>query len=273
MSWIKDFLSKREDKEAIGDNQKQYRETFGVVDQYLIRYTDDKYIVFIDWEDDLDWVDKRDHNAVGWTNEEISRYNTYLARLDALQSSPATYLSHNIIMTFKKLLGSAYVMVMEKNFDQVDNVINSAKQYLDKRNREQSRYLYLFTSGILTAVAIALTIISHYHNWDVDIWIDTVTFGICGAFVSVWTRYGKIQYTGLSSRRLHVMEAISRSFVGALFAIVVVLLMKCHLILSDIEGSYAIYAYMLLSFIAGFSERFVPSLMEKIVNENVEENR
>lgn len=78
-------------------------------------------------------------------------------------------------------------------------------------------------------------IFSHYWKWDADMWIDAITFGFCGAFVSVWQRYGKIKYKGLSSRNLHILEAVSRQFVGALFAVVIVLLMKCKLILTQKE--------------------------------------
>lgn len=272
MSWIKDLLNWKKDKAALDDNQKSYRATFGIIDQYLIHYTDDKFIIYIDWEDDIDWIDTRDLKDEGWTDEEINLYHSYLAKLDLLQSSPATYLSHSTILTFKKLLGSAYVMVMERNFSRVKEVVDEAQAYLNKRNKESSRYRYLLVSGFITISAIVLMIISHYQKYDLDMWIDTVTFGFCGAFVSVWQRYGKINYTGLSTRRLHILEAVSRLFVGAVFAVVIVLLMKCKLILTQIDPKLTIYAYMLVSFVAGFSERLVPSLMERFVNENIQGN-
>lgn len=273
MSLIHFFLKRHEDKDALDKNQEEYRKTFGIIDQYLIHFTDDKFIIYIDWQDDIDWIDNRDLKKEGWTQEDIDKYHGYLARLDALQSSPSTYLPHNIIMTFKKMLGSAYVMVMEHNFLEVDNIIAESQLYLDKRNKETSRYLYLLFSGFITIALITLMIVSHYLKCDADLWIDTITFGSCGAFVSVWQRYGKINYTGLSSKRLHILEASSRLFVGTIFAVVVVLLMKCKLILTQINPAQTIYAYMLLSFVAGFSERFVPSLMEKFVNENNTEKK
>ena len=47
--------------------------------------------------------------------------------------------------------------------------------------------------------------------------------------------------------------------------------MKCGLVFSG-EADKDIYAVMLISFVAGFSERFVPSLMERIVKDETDKN-
>ena len=43
---------------------------------------------------------------------------------------------------------------------------------------------------------------------------------------------------------------------------------RCRLILPALEGNEEIFAFALASFIAAFSERFIPSMIEKLTNNN-----
>jgi len=43
---------------------------------------------------------------------------------------------------------------------------------------------------------------------------------------------------------------------------------KCHIILPYIADNKEILAFILVSFIASFSERFIPSVLEKITKDN-----
>ena len=71
--------------------------------------------------------------------------------------------------------------------------------------------------------------------------------------------------TGLASKGLHYMESVSRLFVGAIAAVVVMFAIRSGLMLAIEEGRGLFFLYCVFAFAAGFSERLLPSLMERII--------
>ena len=196
----------------------------------------------------------------------------WIAKLDAVHMEPCSNISEEDRLTFKKKLAIGYELVMVKCFGDVKAVIEECYRFVKSRNREVSRSLFLLASAPMAIIAIAVIIL------DIDVikwhqaWVTGFCTGILGAFVSIWTRYGKKSMTGLSSRCLHIAEALCRLLVGAIFALVAIFAVKCGLLLSNIDVSLMIYTSALIGFVAGFSERFVPSLVEKIAKDESEDD-
>lgn len=156
---------------------------------------------------------------------------------------------------------------MEDNFEEISQIIEDAKLYLQKRNREYSRTIFLESGLPAACFAAALGIWCYWNNY-VNPWIFGVLFGILGAFVSIWTRYGKIQFTGQAHRLLHILECYSRLLIGAIFAVIAMIAIRCELILPQLSEKERLFSFILASFVAAFSERFIPSIVERITKEN-----
>ena len=255
-------------------DQERYRAFFKIEDRYLIQYRIDEtkqegFIVFLDEEYDIDWVDTRTDY---FSDEEENVKQQWIAKLDAVHMEPCSNISEEDRLTFKKKLAIGYELVMVKCFGDVQAVIEECYRFVKSRNREVSRSLFLVASAPMAIIAIAVIIL------DIDVikwhqaWVTGFCTGILGAFVSIWTRYGKKSMTGLSSRWLHIAEALCRLLVGAIFALVAIFAVKCGLLLSNIDVSLMIYTSALIGFVAGFSERFVPSLVEKIAKDESEDD-
>lgn len=255
-------------------DQERYRAFFKIEDWYLIQYRIDEtkqegFIVFLDEEYDIDWVDTRTDY---FSDEEEKVKQQWIAKLDAVHMEPCSNISEEDRLTFKKKLAIGYELVMVKCFGDVQAVIEECYRFVKSRNREVSRSLFLLASAPMAIIAIAVIIL------DIDVikwhqaWVTGFCTGILGAFVSIWTRYGKKSMTGLSSRWLHIAEALCRLLVGAIFALVAIFAVKCGLLLSNIDVSLMIYTSALIGFVAGFSERFVPSLVEKIAKDESEDD-
>lgn len=255
-------------------DQERYRAFFKIEDRYLIQYRIDEtkqegFIVFLDKEYDIDWVDTRTDY---FSDEEEKVKQQWIAKLDAVHMEPCSNISEEDRLTFKKKLAIGYELVMVKCFGDVQAVIEECYKFVKSRNREVSRSLFLLASAPMAIIAIAVIIL------DIDVikwhqaWVTGFCTGILGAFVSIWTRYGKKSMTGLSSRWLHIAEALCRLLVGAIFALVAIFAVKCGLLLSNIDVSLMIYTSALIGFVAGFSERFVPSLVEKIAKDESEDD-
>ncbi|MDQ1233333.1 hypothetical protein QE450_000831 [Paenibacillus sp. SORGH_AS306] len=90
--------------------------------------------------------------------------------------------------------------------------------------------------------------------------------GTLGSVISVIQRNDKITVDFLLSPLAIGTESISRLLLGIIFGIILVLLIQSELItLFSIKN---ISALCVLSIIAGFSERFVPDFLDKIINKD-----
>ena len=277
--WKRLWAIKAEDKfPAVDDHQREYRKEFGdIVDQYLIFYKNEgrnghlyKSIVFIDSENDIDWIDESDNLS----DEEMKKRNQYISRLDVVHSLPVQNLSKKEIINFKKLLGVGYAAALYQNWDEVDMAIVEAKKYRDDRNKERSRYLLLKAATIFLAIIIG-TYLIFVHCMTGHPHFNAFTgmiMGAIGAYVSIWTRYGKIDMTGLGLSKLHYLEAFSRITIGIICAMIIILALRSGIVLNSLSmAEYKIYVYCVLGFCAGFSEKFVPSILESFINKSKNE--
>ena len=260
-------------EEPYDENQRAYRATFGIVDKYLLNYVGDKFIVFIDRDNDIDWVENTDFS--GFSEDEKRQFYATIAKLDRAQAYPCMLLNEKHVIAFKRILGASYVAAFQKSFEGVDETIEEAKKYVRHRNLEKARQIYLSWAGALTL--IALVFLSSVHYWqdlsnlskEVS---SCVVWGIAGAYFSIWQRYEDLLMKGFSTRRLLAIEAVSRLFIGGIAAYVVYLAYQCQLVFSLLSNIEPIYTCSLLGFIGGIFERFVPSLVESFANKNLTEN-
>lgn len=268
---IKDFFSKcfKKNEPYVDPDRAVYRDFFNIIDDYLIEYSIEKedgeteetgYIVYIDPENDIDWKDTR--TKKDWKAEEKTAWSQYLSRLSDAHAEPTGHLSFETIRTFKLKLGAGYVLAMNRCFAEVDKVIEDSLSFLRHRNAEKSRQLFLIYSTVCIAIILGLWI------WNRDLqavdkeWALTLLFGTLGSYFSIWTRYGKLVMTGLSTKTLHFLETLTRLIIGAISASVLILAVKCGIILPKMAEAAPLWFFGLTGFAAGFSERIIPSFME-----------
>ena len=99
-------------------------------------------------------------------------------------------------------------------------------------------------------------------NWNTE--LDTL---------SIWSRFGKMNMTGLASKDIHYLEAFARLFCGEIFAFVAILFIDTGLVLKDITVSNPWAYHCIVGFIAGFNERFVPSIIGSFTSNVTEEKK
>lgn len=268
---IKKFFSNcfKKKEPYVDPDREMYRKFFNIIDDYLIEYsiiqeTDENketgYIVYIDPDNDIDWKDTRAKKD--WTPDDNARWAQSIAKLSDAHAEPTGHLSFNTIRAFKLKLGAGYVLAMNRCFDEVDNVVKDSIRFLRQRNSEKSRQLFLIYSTICILAILGLWL------WNIDLkvvkedWALTLLFGTLGSYFSIWTRYGKLTMTGLSTKALHFLETLTRMIIGAISASVVLLAVKCGLILPKLAETAPLWFFGLTGFAAGFSERLIDSLME-----------
>lgn len=272
-------------KEFIDADRQECRDHFKIKDKYLIEYeledapTQENpkrkigYIVFIDYQNDCDWKDERDHNKIFDGEEGRKKFAKAICDLNVAHATPCNNLSEEEILIFKKMIGAGYALALNGEFESIPPLIEKATEYLRLRNKECARKYFLVSSGLVAMAVIIFWLCAKFWlQLSCLDWITGISMGILGSFVSIWTRYGQMALTGLSSRCLHYVEAVSRMFVGAIFALVILYAICCHIVFPELDANYHHPLFALAGFLAGFSERFVPSLMERLSNENTESN-
>lgn len=258
----------------LDEDQKKYREYFGgITDLYLISHCYDPdlpkkngYIIYVDRHYDLDFIDFRD-DADSPDSKEMNRA---IAKLQLAEAVPTRHLPKNVRLEFKRSLGTGYIHALNGNFEDIPEIIEKAEAYLKNRNREFSRNMFL-SSGLPAALAAFFLGWIMYFCRDgsssLNPWYYGIVFGVLGAFVSIWSRYGKVNNSGMGGLWLHILECVSRISIGVIFALVAMVAIRCKLILPSLQESHELLAFILASFIAAFSERFIPSVIEKITND------
>lgn len=264
---------KEKEKKAVDDNQKKYRDYFEIVDKYLIGIqwdpTDeagDGYIVFIDYQNDLDYIDNRDLEEV-----ERKEQNRWIAKLQYAEAAQCKHLPESQQMDFKRMLGAGYIHALNGNYEGIEQIIEDASSYLKKRNREYSRALFLKTGLPAAVIAGIIGIILYFEDYR-NPWIFGILFGVLGSFVSIWTRYGKLRFTGQAHLWLHIFECYSRMLIGTVFSVIAMISIKSELIFPQISKIEYLYSFILAAFIASFSERFIPSIIEQITKDKNDGN-
>lgn len=245
----------------------------------LVRYSSDRYVVWLDSENEFDWetTDKYD-------TDSKNDINTYISKIGLLQHQPiARCLSKKQYKEFNYMLAEAVVLVLENEFCEADKHILAAEQYLNNRNCEITRKWQLEFCFIILFVILLIAgfakqnylVISNFLGISTEV-IDTLGYsvlGTIGATLSIIQKSGKKCYDCESGRFLNFLEILSRMFASVISGFVVIYLYNLDLIFANFHSEEnAQYCLILICIIAGFSERLVPSIISNFENKEYKEN-
>lgn len=270
------LLSKKLDTTDRDEHQEWYRKIFHIQDDYLVgmclnvsydewhndpscRNGVEGYIVYIDSDNDIDYQDIR--SDVG--QETMDKYHHCISKILVAEAQPHGNLCFDEVRAFKRMLGAALLEVMNYQFDAIDSMIREALEYLNQRNKERSRQLFVQTAFVPALLAAVAGVVLYLTGVRVFWWYGII-FSVLGAFVSIWMKYGKENMTGLASKQLHYLESLSRVFVGTIFGVIGMYALRCGIIFPTLTAEHEIFVYSVVAFVAAFSEQFVPSLIERL---------
>ncbi len=233
----------------------------------IIRITS-KYIVYIDWENSIDWetTDEYDNSM---SIEGKSEYEKMLSQCLIAEHKPSAGLSETTLLSFKAIIGEAIVNCLEHNCKGSLDILKQADEFRLDRVIEKSRSWYLsysiLISGILiTAVLLVLNhtkCLSPETTWH----LKAGAWAAAGACLSIILRSGHLYHASYAGRQLHIIESGCRIFGGFISGQIVYLGIKSGMIFSNLaNGEKQFYAISLLALLAGASERFAPSIITQI---------
>ena len=254
-------------------DKKDYENEWpGLPIKYLI-IASKEYIVFLDNENDLDWKTSDVFDERIRSFEDKKEYFSVKNEIDSAENTPINHLDDKVIIGFKRQLGEALVRAFEGDYDNAIVMVKHAQDYIFKRNIEQSRYMYLVSCGLTTVICIFVAIVFWLFRDKLILNIGNTVFfiilsvliGSLGALLSVILRMGKTSLDYNASEKLHYLEGSSRVFAGMISAFIVALSIKSGILLpifAKLESTNI--AIVLGGLIAGASERFAPSIINKL---------
>lgn len=244
--------------------------------KYLV-IDSEEYIVFIDTENHIDWITSDDYDK---TKRDEKKHLDILHKIAVLECKPNEGLSEKVIIDFKRLLGEALSCSFCHSYETAENIILDAEKYIQNRGEELSRLWYLSTAGNFTLIVVIFGIIAWILK-DCFIYFLGKTFFECslsmvvgslGALLSIIMRMGEEKLDIHAGKLIHKLEAKYRIIAGMLSALLVVFAISSEIIFPmflKVENPNIFL--LLISFIAGMSERLAPSISSKLIEKNESE--
>jgi len=218
------------------------------------------YLVFIDRDLDLDYI----------TDQPLQGQSALVAEICSVENLPCKHLPKSEVIAFKRILGGALTCAIEGSDEQARVQVKKAKDYLSKRVTERSRQWNLLCC--LPVVSL-MAWLAYKHPGLLDLsvgdsqyssWLIAAFFGTLGAFVSMVQKSGSRELDSASGFWLHLIETYIRFFSGAISGVVLVALCSSALAPEVFEAVLPSAAgTQVLGFIAGFSDRLIPSIVSK----------
>jgi hypothetical protein len=217
------------------------------------------------------WVFLDDKLTTWWACAGLPQGNeTVLNRVAVLEAIPIDSLSVDKRTVFRGLVAEGVARMLDGGDIAAANAIHqAAEDYVRGRLSEVARSWYLRAALQALLSAFALMAVSgllpdafYGQHGHVRLLVLCLGCGAIGAASSLISRIGSFPLDPSAGRALHQQEAVARVSAGVVGALVAYLAVQGGFILPSLSSSNP--GLFLLSFVAGASERFVPSIVERI---------
>ena len=239
----------------------------------LIRHNKGQYVVFLDNIYEIDWETSDEYDANN--TETLETRNKVLAEVEWLQHQPCVQIIDKKRRNcFISLLAECWCYALDGCFEIANGHLKRAEQYLDDRKVETSRKWQLLSClSIISIFMVFLLVINGFFTVSDSFkeWATYLQFGILGTALSLMTNNSSRNYNCESGRLLNFIEILSRFIVSLLSCLVVVLLFNLDIIFTILKDNHAMETLKLLCVIAGFSERLIPSILQKMESNEIKE--
>lgn len=241
---------------------------------HLIQFNEDKYIVFVDSKYDLDW--SVNESVKNFGNSELQKV---LGEIGILQNKPAVnQMNKKMKLQFNCLLGTALATAFEGAFANAEGVLEEARKYLFDREYEITRgwivqYSLTMLIGILGVYGLLQWFEPTQYICQELNWLTPLIFGMVGGVLSILQHNGNLSYTCSAGKKLVFLQIVSKVTISMISAFLIAKAFEAEVIFGGFVSKNGVQAFKsILYIVAGFSERMVPSLIEKFENTEVKKD-
>ncbi|ELI6430188.1 hypothetical protein RRM58_005537 [Vibrio harveyi] len=143
-------------------------------------------------------------------------------------------------------------------------VFQSVEDLLDSKFSAKLRLKFIgWVIGFTVLFAILLTLIL-FNTQNIELYVKSMLIALLGSFISIVQRHNLIKTTVNMSPITVAIESFSRICIGIIFGFICILLSKSGLALANFADNQ--HALLVFSFLSGFSERFIPNMLDTVAN-------
>lgn len=252
------------------DQWKSHEDNISV----LIRRTD-RYIVYIDKEDDLDWATTNayDKNVESRGGFNAIRHAEIDISIGLAESVPVKELPQKTIHAYLTLIGHAMVCRFELQYESAAAVLGRANNYIGERRAEKSREWYLCSAISAAAVPISIGALLVLGREPATAFLSTNVFAIAlatcagaiGALFSIIWRTGQIDFDPFAPEQLHRIEARSRIIAGCISGLLTGLAIRSQILFGSwASGAHPTLTMLTVAVAAGTGERLASSIIARV---------
>lgn len=177
--------------------------------------------------------------------------------------------------TIKTVISQILAHGITEKPDEANTQFDTLKIQINRDYSEQftNRLKLLFSSLFLSLLIITLAALTYYYKWfSAHNYIKDLIFvsaaGSIGGFFSLSVGLKKIVCEKEVSSFLYVVYGLERIIISIFASTIIYFAIKAELIFGTYnKAANPLVGYIVLSFLAGFSETLVPNLMKKIEKE------
>ncbi len=194
-----------------------------------------------------------------------SNQKSVIGEFDGLMRDIKTYVPQSHCEDQLKLLGKALFRALEEDGAPSHDPFGEVKLAIEELAQQKVRLIYVSSCVISVGVILAsfLSIKSTVEFQEPWVLFSTAgLLGAVGACLSVLNRIRRLEIDWKGSKEIIALEGIARIAVGMFFGVLFCLMCMGDLVLGAFkDNSPALFVFATIS---GFSERFIPELMEKL---------
>ncbi len=231
------------------------------------------FIVFIDHELDIDWSCDDVLSDLITEKAFSSRFAIILAGVAELEARVDSW-PRELKLRSKRLVAEAVSAGLRADEDQSENALEIAKQFIDAKSVQVSRFWTLQGCLVVGTIAIVMaTFEIVIRKWLAELvghlpLVLSICFwaGCVGALLFVLLRLGKQPHVDSSSEKtLHYLEAVARIFGGGIAGLLVGCLVKLGLFFHVFANSnLETLATCTAALFAGSSEKLVAGMITQV---------
>jgi len=167
----------------------------------------------------------------------------------------------------RALLANALTACMAGDISNCKQQLKNIYDSLINRKSAAARLIYLWSSFLLSAFFWLLFLVLYLYFGDVwkgIIWAQVICFSASGGVLSVAWRQQKIPVDPDKNPLMHISNGASRIVLASLSGVACYLAVKSGVVLTILEKWDSSYAVLFFCFLSGFSEKFMPNVLNSV---------
>ncbi len=211
-------------------------------------------------------------NSVNTPPNQAER-DALIDKVSGISKWPCNLLGYKRTKTFKGFLGAAMSQAIEGNVSGCNDYIQQAIKYYKHRSEELVRVWRFVYSTIQMLIFIALIFLFHTykdslcdfltlpHITSCEVYYQAVTGGLLGAYFSILLKKDKFGDDLFSGKKVYIYECLIRFTVSIISGIIIAIFLRSALAPAFIANIHSNKDIFIVALIAGFCERFLPSMI------------